>query len=77
MLRVGWKAISENTPLPVDSAAGLEFAHRNKRETRDLSLGYLALAESDLQAGDLPASRASAIESSAITVAALRRPASR
>ena len=47
---------------------GLEIANLTKIETRDLSLGYLALAEVYLQAGDLTRSRESALKSVALTV---------
>lgn len=42
---------------------GLEIAAASKLETRDLSLGYLSLAEAQLQAGDLVRSREAALKS--------------
>ena len=47
---------------------GLEIAEQWKRETRDLSLGHLALAEAYLEAGDLTRSREAAAKSAEITV---------
>jgi tetratricopeptide (TPR) repeat protein len=46
---------------------GLEAATLTKRETRDLSLGYLALAEAQLQSGDLAHSRESAQKAADLT----------
>jgi tetratricopeptide (TPR) repeat protein len=46
---------------------GLEMVARYKRETRDLSLGYLAIAEAQLQAGDLAHSRKSAQKAADLT----------
>jgi tetratricopeptide (TPR) repeat protein len=46
---------------------GLEIAQEWKRENRDLSLGYLALAEAYLEAGDLARSREAAAKNVAIT----------
>jgi len=47
---------------------GLDIASQSKRETRDLSLGYLALAEAQLQAGDLAHSREAATKGRDLTV---------
>jgi len=46
---------------------GLEIAQQWKRENRDLSLGYLALAEAYLEAGDLARSREAAAKNVEIT----------
>lgn len=46
---------------------GLEIAQQWKRENRDLSLGYLALAEAYLEAGDLTRSRQAADKNVEIT----------
>ncbi len=46
---------------------GLEMAALSKRENRDLSFGYLALAEATLRAGDLPRSREAALKSTDLT----------
>jgi tetratricopeptide (TPR) repeat protein len=46
---------------------GLEMATSSKRENRDLSLGYLALAEASLQAGDLPRSHEATLKSTDLT----------
>jgi tetratricopeptide (TPR) repeat protein len=46
---------------------GLEIAAQSKRETRDLSLGYLALAEAELEASDLAHSREAATRSRDLT----------
>lgn len=46
---------------------GLEIASDAKGETRDLSLGYLAQAEIQLQAGDLARSREAALRGAEIT----------
>jgi tetratricopeptide (TPR) repeat protein len=47
---------------------GLDIASQSKRETRDLSLGYLALAEAQLEAGDLAQSREAATQGRDLTV---------
>ena len=47
---------------------GLDIASQSKRETRDLSLGYLALAEAQLEAGDLAHSREAASKGRDLTV---------
>jgi hypothetical protein len=49
-----------------DCRRGLDIASQSKRETRDLSLGYLALAEAQLEAGDLPHSREAAAKGQAL-----------
>jgi tetratricopeptide (TPR) repeat protein len=46
---------------------GLDIAQQWKRENRDLSLGYLALAEAYLEAGDLARSREAAAKNVEIT----------
>jgi tetratricopeptide (TPR) repeat protein len=46
---------------------GLEIAAQSKRDTRDLSLGYLALGEAYLQAGDLPRCHEAALKSTDVT----------
>jgi tetratricopeptide (TPR) repeat protein len=46
---------------------GLEIAQQGKRENRDLSLGYLAVAEAYLEAGDLVRSREAAAKNVEIT----------
>jgi tetratricopeptide (TPR) repeat protein len=46
---------------------GLQIAVFPKLENRDLPLGYLALAEARLQAGDLAASREAALKSADLT----------
>jgi tetratricopeptide (TPR) repeat protein len=46
---------------------GLEIAQQWKRENRDLSLGYLALAEAYLEAGDLARSREAATKNVEMT----------
>jgi len=46
---------------------GLEIAQAWKKETRDLSLGYLAQAEASLEAGDLARSREAAAKTVEIT----------
>jgi len=46
---------------------GLEFAGYSRPQTRDLSLGYLALAEAYLQAGDLSHSREFAQQAADLT----------
>lgn len=46
---------------------GIEIAQKWKRENRDLSLGYLALAEAYLEAGDLVRSREAAAKNVEIT----------